>query len=214
MDNPVDRIVPLDQLEDYRIAEGDPDVRGWDVLSSDGRRIGEVENLLVDTAAMKVRYLNVEMDSDLMEGDQTRHILIPIGYARLDRKDDQIFVDGLDSASLKTIPAYDNRPLTREFESDLNTVFGKGRADRSIEPSTGPEILEPGSTPSRSEPASSPGLGEGSQVMGSGRVDSIDSNRQIAGDPGIGGMNEDIDSISRGEGVSPNRQIDPDRSER
>jgi hypothetical protein len=27
-------------------------------------------------------------------------------------------------------------------------------------------------------------------------------------------MNEDIDSISRGEGVSPNRQIDPDRSER
>jgi sporulation protein YlmC with PRC-barrel domain len=126
MDNAADRIIPLDQLDDYKVADGDPDVRGWDVLSADGRRIGEVDNLLVDTGAMKVRYLDVEMDDDLIEGEGSRHILIPIGYARLDEEDDQIMVDTLDSHRIGQLPAYQHGALTREFETDLQTHFGGG----------------------------------------------------------------------------------------
>lgn len=137
MDNPADRIVPLDQLEDFRIAEGDPDVRGWDVLSSDGRRIGEVDDLLVDIDAMKVRYLDVEMDPELIDGDRTRHILIPIGYARLDRSQDQVRVDALDSTRLSMIPDYDNQPLTGEYESRLHSHFRGAGGGRE-----GPEIIE------------------------------------------------------------------------
>jgi uncharacterized protein (TIGR02271 family) len=123
MDNPRDRIVPLDELDDFKVAEGDPDVRGWDVLAADGRKIGEVDNLLVDTAAMKVRYLDIDIEDDLLEGRADRHILVPIGYARLDEDDDRIFVDTLDQATLRKIPEYRHEPLTREYESSLQTHF-------------------------------------------------------------------------------------------
>jgi uncharacterized protein (TIGR02271 family) len=123
MDNARDRIIPLDELDDFKVADGDPDVRGWDVLSSDGRKIGAVDNLLVDTAAMKVRYLDVDIDNDLLEGKTDRHILIPIGHARLDEDDDRVLVDGLDSTQLRQIPEYRHGALTQEYETNLRTHF-------------------------------------------------------------------------------------------
>ncbi|HEU0013127.1 MAG TPA: PRC-barrel domain-containing protein, partial [Longimicrobium sp.] len=80
----MDRVVPLGQLDDFRVAEGDPDVRGWEVRASDGRKIGEVDELLVDTGAMKVRYLDVDVDDAVLGDRQDHHVLIPIGYARLE----------------------------------------------------------------------------------------------------------------------------------
>jgi uncharacterized protein (TIGR02271 family) len=53
---------PISELSDYRIEEGDPDPRGWTVVGSDGNRVGTVADLIVDTQAMKVRYLVVEFD--------------------------------------------------------------------------------------------------------------------------------------------------------
>jgi uncharacterized protein (TIGR02271 family) len=126
--NEMDRVVPLDQLDDFKVAEGDPDVRGWEVVSSDGRKIGDVDTLLVDTAAMKVRYLDVDVEDDLLEGsnDQDRHILIPIGYARLDQDDDRIFVDTLNSSDIRTLPAYTHEGLTRDYETSLRQRWDRG----------------------------------------------------------------------------------------
>jgi uncharacterized protein (TIGR02271 family) len=140
MDRTTDRIVPLDELKDFKVAEGDPDVRGWDVLSADGRKIGDVDNLLVDTTAMKVRYLDVDIDDEHITDGQDRHILIPIGYARLDENDDHIFVDSLNTTNLGQIPAYRHEPLTREYESSLRSHFDNdfkattqpGTADRDF----------------------------------------------------------------------------------
>ncbi|HEV8577900.1 MAG TPA: PRC-barrel domain-containing protein [Thermoanaerobaculia bacterium] len=61
-------VIPLRRLHAYRIADGDPDVRGWKVFGADGRTIGEVDDLLVDTRALRVRYLEVALDLDLLEG--------------------------------------------------------------------------------------------------------------------------------------------------
>jgi uncharacterized protein (TIGR02271 family) len=127
MNDDLDRVVPLDQLDDFKVAEGDPDVRGWEVIASDGRKIGEVDQLLVDTAAMKVRYLDVDVDNELMAGDVSdRHVLIPIGYARLDEGDDRILVDSLASADVVGLPEYTHGPITRDFESDLRSRFDTG----------------------------------------------------------------------------------------
>jgi uncharacterized protein (TIGR02271 family) len=127
-DNINDRIVPLDELSDFKVADDDPDVRGWDVLSADGRRIGEVENLLVDRTAMKVRYLDVEVDDDLVQQDRERHVLIPIGYARLDRDDSRIMVDSLNSSDIGALPAYANEPITRDYENSLRTSWDRGHS--------------------------------------------------------------------------------------
>jgi sporulation protein YlmC with PRC-barrel domain len=121
--NDMDRVVPLGQLDDYKVAEGDPDVRGWEVLASDGRKIGEVDELLVDTNAMKVRYLDVDVEDGVIGDGMDRHVLIPIGYARLEQERDRVMVDGLASSDLHSLPAYDQGPLTRDFESSVRDSF-------------------------------------------------------------------------------------------
>lgn len=59
------RIVPLTRVPGFRLAGDEPDVRGWTVFGSDGRRIGGVDDLLVDTASGRVRYLDVDLERDL-----------------------------------------------------------------------------------------------------------------------------------------------------
>lgn len=129
MNDDLDRVVPLDQLDDFKVAEGDPDVRGWEVVASDGRKIGEVDQLLVDTAAMKVRYLDVDVDNDLVAGAtdaSDRHVLIPIGYARLDEGSDRVIVDNLASSDVVGLPEYTHGPITRDFETSVRSRFDAG----------------------------------------------------------------------------------------
>jgi PRC-barrel domain len=67
------RLVPLSELlHNHRIASGDPDVRGWEVVGSDGRTLGRVHDLLVDTGSQRVRYLDVHLNADLTSGSSTR----------------------------------------------------------------------------------------------------------------------------------------------
>ena len=72
-DENIQGLAPLSELDGFKVAEGDPDIRGWDVLASDGSKVGEVEDLVVDTAAMKVRYIDVELDDDRFENADDRH---------------------------------------------------------------------------------------------------------------------------------------------
>lgn len=125
MDRDMDRVVPLDKLTDFDVAEGDPDIRGWDVIAGDGRRIGEVDELLIDTEAMKVRYMDVDLDEEVLGEpvDDESHILIPIGYARLREAEDKVIVPELDSDSLRSIPAYDGVPVTQDVETELRRHF-------------------------------------------------------------------------------------------
>ena len=148
MADDMDRVVPLGQLDDFRVAEGDPDVRGWQVLGSDGRRIGEVDELLVDTAAMKVRYLDVDLDDGVAgDGGRDRHVLIPVGYARLERDGDRVMVDALASGDLGTLPAYDQGPLTRDYETSVRDSFVAHGADRPATPGVNTDLGATASTP-------------------------------------------------------------------
>src|SRR3954452_9551470 len=91
------QIAPLKELKDYKVASDDPDVRGWKVLGRDGRKIGDVHDLLGDTAAMGVRYLAVELGRSLLAGPppvagvadagslmEHELLLVPIVTARLE----------------------------------------------------------------------------------------------------------------------------------
>jgi photosynthetic reaction center H subunit len=152
----LDRVVPLDQLDDFRVASGDPDVRGWEVMGADGRRLGEVDELLVDTSAMKVRYLDVDLDGEV-GGGADRHVLVPIGYARLDREHDRVIVDELAAADLQALPTYEHAPLSRDFETSVRDSFPRGR---------GGVTADGGDTPSAAAPG--PGLLSGGRRMDEG----------------------------------------------
>ncbi len=43
----------LSEERDFDVAEGEPDVRGWDVVLGDNTKIGDVDDLIVDRGAMK-----------------------------------------------------------------------------------------------------------------------------------------------------------------
>lgn len=61
------RIAPLSDFDDRDVAAGDLDVRGWDVIAADGERLGVVDELLIDTGTGRVRYLDVDLEDDLVE---------------------------------------------------------------------------------------------------------------------------------------------------
>src|SRR5690606_36845418 len=113
---------PMDEADDFEIADGDPDVRGWQVIAGDGVRIGEVDELLIDVEALRVRYLDVLLESS-GENDEELHVLVPVGHARLHERDDRILVDGLDSAALLALPCYAQEPLTDAFERRATAPF-------------------------------------------------------------------------------------------
>lgn len=123
-----ERIVPMDETDDFEVADGDPDVRGWQVIASDGERVGEVDELLIDVEELRVRYLDVLLDSGDDARDE-RHVLIPVGHARLHERDDRILVDGLDRAAMLSLPRYAQEPLTHEFERRATAPFQPGPLD-------------------------------------------------------------------------------------
>ncbi|HEV3052599.1 MAG TPA: PRC-barrel domain-containing protein [Longimicrobium sp.] len=159
--NDMDRVVPLSQLDDFKVADGEPDVRGWEVLASDGRKVGEVDELLVDTAAMKVRYLDVDVET--AGGGHDRHVLIPIGYARVDDARDCVMLDSVASSELGGIPSYDQGPLTRDFESSLRQTFSARRADTGYLGGGGGMMDTAGLD-------NTPGVGTGLSMTGAGGV--------------------------------------------
>jgi uncharacterized protein (TIGR02271 family) len=64
----------MSELGDYRVSEEDPDPRGWSVVGRDGATIGRVEDLIVDTAAMKVRYLDIAVTDAAATGSSRARI--------------------------------------------------------------------------------------------------------------------------------------------
>ncbi|HEX3157414.1 MAG TPA: DUF2382 domain-containing protein [Gemmatimonadaceae bacterium] len=110
----------LDELDDYTVAEGDPDPRGWDVVASDGRKVGEVKHLIADPTAMRVRYLEVEVDRGLLAGatSKDRLTLVPIGDARLDDDRDRVILTSLSSADVVSLPMHaKGASIGRDYET-------------------------------------------------------------------------------------------------
>ena len=64
----------MSELGDYRVSDEDPDPRGWSVVGRDGAAIGRVEDLIVDTAAMKVRYLDIAVTDAAATGSSRARI--------------------------------------------------------------------------------------------------------------------------------------------
>src|SRR5690606_12833074 len=81
-----------------------------------------------DTSAMKVRYLDIDVDEEELGASELRdrHVLIPIGYARLNDDEDQVLVDAISSTDVAGLPAFEGLPLRRETEDRIHTAFTGG----------------------------------------------------------------------------------------
>jgi sporulation protein YlmC with PRC-barrel domain len=109
------RLQELDR-SDFGIVEGEPDIRGWDVRTGSGQKIGEVEELIIDAQQGKVRYMVVELDNEDLDLEDDKKVLIPIGLAELDKEEDDVILQSVGGAQLKALPAYEAERLDDEEE--------------------------------------------------------------------------------------------------
>jgi sporulation protein YlmC with PRC-barrel domain len=81
------RLERLSRLDEFEVDRTEPDPRGWTVVNRDGRGVGEVKDLIVDTERLRATYLDVELDSKLFDlrGDDP-HVLVPVERAHRDGK--------------------------------------------------------------------------------------------------------------------------------
>jgi len=100
-------LMPLNRLDDFKVADGYQDVRGWSVVGHDGEKIGKVDDLLVDTSARQVRYLGVYLDRGLLSGrSHSGNVLIPIENVQLDRKD-KVQLTSIGRNEIFSLPTYE-----------------------------------------------------------------------------------------------------------
>ena len=83
-------LTPLSSLDSWKVSDGEPDIRGWEVRTVSGRELGSVADLLVDADAGEV----VLLDIDLPGTD--RHTFVPIRVAQLDRARRIVLMDSAD----------------------------------------------------------------------------------------------------------------------
>ena len=130
--NPHDarRLVPLKDLRDYKVMDGEPDIRGWSVWTATGRELGDIEDLLVDTDMGEV----VMVDIDLKRDD--RHTLAPIKAAWIDRANRRVVLNTSMFDVDDAIPALNHRAeriehdSARRFNERYERAYGADGWDR------------------------------------------------------------------------------------
>lgn len=120
-----DRTTRLQKLggSDFEIADGQSDIRGWEVRDNNGKKLGEVDELIFDYQSRKVRYLVLDMDDNELDLDD-REVLVPIGIAELHESDDDVILPGVTEEQLRSLPEYDEDRFDTEHEVSTRNVFG------------------------------------------------------------------------------------------
>src|SRR5690606_10334499 len=87
--------------------------------SGDGKKIGKVKELIVDPAEMRVRYLDIKINEGLEGVSDDRRMLVPIGVASLDEKDDNVFIKTMETVTILKYPQYSGGEITRDYETTV-----------------------------------------------------------------------------------------------
>lgn len=107
---------------DFKIAEGQPNIKGWKVKNSAGRHYGEVDELIFNPASRKVRYMVLDLDDNELNLN-SRKVLLPIGLATLHENDDEVFLSGITLEQLQELPEYEIGVITPASELRLRNLL-------------------------------------------------------------------------------------------
>jgi sporulation protein YlmC with PRC-barrel domain len=127
------RLISIDDLDGYKVASGEPDIRGWDVATLNGRELGSVEDLLVDPDRGEVVMVEVALRGDKL------HAEVPLRSVQLDRKRKVVIVDSgdIESGTHHDVRARDRldrdeRDRMRSTYTDPRDVRYDSGDDRSV----------------------------------------------------------------------------------
>jgi hypothetical protein len=121
-----ERLVPLSTLGAWKVSDGDPDIRGWEIRTVNNRQLGTVNDLLVDPDAGEAVLLDVDLPGS------ARHTYVPIRVVQIDRERRVILMD---SADLPTVEVErTGAPVTGRRASDIaeTKTVTYPRGDREV----------------------------------------------------------------------------------
>ncbi len=121
--------MPLRALDQFEVADGYPDIRGWEVLAKNGESVGRVEELLVDPDALRVNHVVVNTN-----GSRT---MVPVESVELQADGRRVFIT--DSAAMREMPTSGN-PRTDAIAAAI------GVAPESVKPGSN-EVASDGQQP-------------------------------------------------------------------
>jgi len=119
-----ERLVSLSSLGSWKVAEGDPDIRGWEVRTVSGRQLGVVSDLQIDSDAGEV----VMLDVDLPGTD--RHTFVPIRVVQVDRIRRLALMDSADFPESDLTRA-ERAPIEQRSDTPVRSIHYPD-ADRPI----------------------------------------------------------------------------------
>ena len=140
MDDKTKNLYYLDELSDYTVDDGYSDVRGWEVKDKDQRVIGKVDNLLVNKKTERVVYLDVALDTSIIEANHQpyssassnegvheflneegeNHLIIPIGLAVLNEDEKEVYTKSIDHKTFaETKRVKKNTAINRAYETQV-----------------------------------------------------------------------------------------------
>jgi hypothetical protein len=128
----------MSDLGNWKVVDGEPDIRDWPVYASTGRELGVVDDLLVDVEAGEVVMLDVDLKRD------DRHALAPLRAAWIDRASHRVVIDAreaeraVDAVGMTTgrpaLPALPREGSlsddeVRQFNDDYVRAYGRRGVD-------------------------------------------------------------------------------------
>lgn len=145
MSNNEKHLYSLDELNDYKISKGYPDVRGWSVKDADNRVIGKVDNLLVSKEAERVVYVDVDVDQSIIdakydpyanpENSEVReflnkegqnHVIIPIGLVDFSESQKHVLTNSINHRTFAETKRYEKGTrLDREYERHVLSSYNR-----------------------------------------------------------------------------------------
>src|SRR4051794_11632928 len=79
-------------------------------------------NLYLINNLKKVRYLIVDLKGKLFDMED-HDVLVPIGLAELDEKDDDVILPNITSEELRLLPVYEEGKIDSDMESRIRNVL-------------------------------------------------------------------------------------------
>jgi sporulation protein YlmC with PRC-barrel domain len=124
----------LSQLRKYQLDEDEPDVRGWPVFDEDGREIGAVDCMIVDTKRDRISHFGV------LVKDHVR--MVPLEQIEINRNAKEILISDASLAEIDRYPDFKSNLDLLERERQYYVTF-EPQQPTEFQPVSIKELLSP-----------------------------------------------------------------------
>jgi hypothetical protein len=115
------RLVALHE-SGFEIVDGETDIRNWSVVASENQLVGRVSELIFDEVTRRVIYLVLDINGKPLNLI-SRSVIVPMGLAEIDRKENLVMIPALTVGHLASLPSYERGKISMDTENAIRSVF-------------------------------------------------------------------------------------------